>query len=181
MTPLPMRLVVMGVAGAGKSTVAERLAERFGVRYVDADTAHPPANVAKMAAGEALTDEDRWPWLARLVAELRADGPVIVTCSALKRRYRDVLRQATGTRFVFLDLDEPTAFARVAARPGHFMGAGMVAGQFAALERPTADETDVAVIDAAGSVDEVVAAVVAALGRLECGSPVERGELPGER
>src|SRR4051812_39135756 len=143
-----VRIVVMGVAGSGKSTVAERLAERVGADFLDADDFHPPSNVAKMAAGEALTDADRWPWLARLRGELRERDRVVLACSALRRSYRDVLRGAGDVRFVFLDVDRRTATDRVAHRADHFMGAGMVVGQFDALERPAADETDVATVGA---------------------------------
>ncbi len=151
-----IRIVVMGVAGSGKTTVAARLAERLGADFLDADDFHPPSNVAKMAAGEALTDEDRWPWLARLRGELRERDRVVLACSALRRSYRDVLRGADDVRFVFLDADPGTATGRAAHRGDHFMGAGMVAGQFDALERPAADETDVATLDATESVDELV-------------------------
>lgn len=156
-------VVVMGVAGSGKTTIASELACRAGARFHDADDLHPPANVAKMSAGLPLDDADRWPWLARIRRELRAGGDVVITCSALKRRYRDVLRQAAGVRFVFLDVDPATAEARAGSRAGHFMAAGMVASQFEALERPGADESDIAVIDATSETDSIIAAVEAAL------------------
>lgn len=155
--------MVMGVAGSGKTTVGVALAAALGARFVEGDDAHPPANVAKMAAGVGLTDDDRWPWLARLCEELAAGGDVVLTCSALKRQYRDVLRQAGAIRFVFLDVDEATAGARAQHRTGHFMGPGMVAGQFEALERPGPDETDIVRIDAVADVPALVAAVVAAV------------------
>lgn len=150
------RIVVMGVAGSGKTTIGERLASRFGTRFLDADTAHPASNVAKMSAGTALSDADRWPWLARLRRELADADEIVVTCSALKRRYRDLLRRAGSVRFVFLDLDRDAVLQRVAGRTDHFMGATMVDGQFADLERPTGDETDVASVLADGDVDRVV-------------------------
>lgn len=160
-----VRIVVMGVAGSGKTTVGEELAHRIGARFLDADSVHPAANVAKMSAGEPLTDDDRWPWLQRLAAELAGDERIVVACSALKRRYRDVLRTADGVRFVFLDVDRDTAHARAEHRVGHFMGAGMVASQFDALEPPADHEGDVAVVDADADADvaDTVDAAVAGL------------------
>lgn len=157
--PAPFRIVVMGVAGAGKTSLGQALARRGGASFVDADAAHPAANVAKMAAGEPLTDDDRWPWLAALRAELRRAEPVVVTCSALRRMYRDLLRGAGGVRFVFLSLPPEQARSRLASRRGHFMGAGMAESQFATLEEPEADETDVLVLDATMSPEELLDAV----------------------
>ncbi len=121
--------------------------------FVDADSLHPPANVAKMAAGHPLTDDDRWPWLARVRQELRGANDIVIACSALTRRYRDLLRHAGDVRFVFLALDAATARDRALQRTGHFMGADMVASQFSTLEPPEADETDIVAIDGAGHVD----------------------------
>jgi gluconokinase len=157
------RVVVMGVAGSGKSAVGGALAAALGAQFVDADSLHPDANVAKMSAGVPLTDDDRWPWLERVRDVIAAESAVVVACSALRRRYRDVLRGAAGVRFVLLDVDRATATERATHREGHFMGAGMVASQFEALERPAGDEADVLVLDASPPVDDVVAAVVAAL------------------
>lgn len=163
-----VRVIVMGVAGSGKSTVGEVLADRIGARFLDADSVHPAGNVAKMSAGEPLTDDDRWPWLRRLVDALAGDDRIVVACSALKRRYRDVLREPEGVRFVYLDVDRDTAQERARQRVGHFMGAGMVASQFDALEPPADDEDDVTVVDAAAgadiesTVDTVIAALSAA-------------------
>jgi carbohydrate kinase (thermoresistant glucokinase family) len=159
----PIRVCVMGVAGSGKTTVGTLLAARLGVSFVDADSMHSAANVAKMAAGEALVDGDRWPWLARLRQQLRAGDGAVVTCSALQRSYRDMLRHADGARFVFLDIDPGTARERADAREGHFMSAAMVAGQFDALERPDVDERDVLVVDATAPVDVLVERIVGAL------------------
>lgn len=168
----PWRLVITGVAGAGKTTIATAMAARLGLRFVEGDGLHPEANVAKMAGGHPLVDADRWPWLARIREELRR-GDVVVTCSALTRRYRDMLRSAGGVRFVHLTLDPATARARMSARAGHFMGPAMAASQFAALERPGPDETDVAVIDSTAPIQAVVDAAVSALGGLRPGpSPV---------
>lgn len=137
-----MRIVVMGVAGSGKTTVGVPLAERLATEFVDGDDAHPAANVAKMRAGIPLTDDDRRPWLLTLRDRLGSSS-VVVACSALKRDHRDVLREAGQVRFVFLDVDEATAAGRVAGRAGHFMKESMVRSQFDTLERPSADESDV--------------------------------------
>ncbi len=133
----------MGVSGAGKSTVGPLIAERLGLPFRDADAFHPPANVAKMARGEPLTDADRAPWLDAIGAYLAAHRGrgCVVTCSALKRAYRDRLREAAPeARFVFLDGDEALVAARQAARQGHFMPASLVASQFATLEPPAPEE-----------------------------------------
>ncbi len=114
-------IVVMGVAGSGKTTIRTELARRLGVRFVDADDLHPPANVEEMTAGFPLGDSDRWPWLVRTRRELLG-GDVVVTCSALTRRYRDLLRQADGVRFAHLDVDRSTAEDRAGARAGHSHG-----------------------------------------------------------
>ena len=167
-----LRVVVMGVAGSGKTTVGSALAERLGASFVDADSLHSPASVEKMAAGIGLTDDDRWPWLARLRATLRAEGSTVVTCSALKRTYRDMLRHAPGVRFVFLDVSAAVALERTETREGHFMRSGMLAGQFEALERPTADETDVLVADGSLPVQTLVDDLVARLGTAPSGLDV---------
>ncbi len=160
------RIVVMGVAGSGKTTVGRRVAERFDIAYIDADSVHPPANVAKMSAGIPLTDDDRRPWLERLRSELEVRDRIVVSCSALKRSYRDVLRAAGGVVFVHLTLTPGEVARRVASRVGHFMGVEMVESQFAALEPPTADESDVIDVDAAADLDEVIGRVMLALGRV---------------
>ena len=153
----------MGVSGSGKTTIGALLAERVGAAFLDADDAHPPANIAKMTNGIPLTDEDRRPWLERLRSELAASDAMVITCSALKRSYRDVLRAAGNVKFVHLDLSRDEATRRLAARPGHFMGPRMVESQFAAFEPPTSDEIDVTVIDAELPVDDVITAAVTAL------------------
>jgi len=159
---MEVRIVVMGVAGSGKTSLAIPLAESLGARFVEADDAHPAANIAKMRAGRPLDDDDRRPWLERLATEL-GTPPVVVTCSALKRTYRDVLRGAGGVCFVFLDLDETTALARLHDRPDHFMGPNMIASQFETLERPGDDESDVLRLDATAPVDANVGLVLAEL------------------
>src|SRR5258708_40290748 len=103
------RLVVMGVSGCGKSAVGEALAAAIGVEFVDGDSLHSPAAVAKIAAGHPLVDDDRWPWLARVRSALRRPNGVVVACSVLARRHRDSLRQADGVRFVFLAIDQDKA------------------------------------------------------------------------
>jgi gluconokinase len=164
---VPVPIVITGVAGSGKTTVGDLLAERLGVPYAEADSFHPPANVAKMARGEPLDDADREPWLAAIADRLAAAGHagVVVSCSALRRRYRDRLRLgAADAWFVHLDLDRAVAERRVATRKGHYFSAELVASQFAALEPLGADERGVTV-DATAPVDEIVASVLAGLPR----------------
>lgn len=148
----------MGVTGSGKTTVGVGLARRLRVPFGDADDFHSAANIAKMSAGIPLDDDDRLPWLRSIgawLAEHRAGGAV-VSCSALKRSYRDVLRESAPTaRFVHLHGDRETVRRRVAARPGHFMPESLVDSQFAALEPLAADEHGV-VLDLAAPVDELV-------------------------
>lgn len=153
----------MGVAGSGKSTIGAALAENLGRRFVEGDSLHSSENVAKMASGQPLEDADRWPWLAAIRNVLRGNEPVVVACSALRRRYRDLLRDAGPVVFVLLDLDEPTAAARAGTRRGHFMAGGMVASQFSALERPGDDEPDVVVIPAGHMPEDVLSAAATAI------------------
>ncbi|HEV2671709.1 MAG TPA: gluconokinase [Gemmatimonadales bacterium] len=140
------RYVVMGVAGSGKTTIGAKLAHALGVEFIDGDDLHPPQNVQRMAAGIPLTDEDREPWLlaiaARLRAAKRARRGLVVACSALKRRYRDLLRSqgAADTRFVHLAGERPLLAERLSIRRGHYMPAGLLDSQLAALEQPEPDE-----------------------------------------
>ena len=143
----PSRLiVVMGVAGCGKSSVGTALAEKLEKPFIDADDYHPPANVAKMSRGIPLTDQDRWPWLDNLGAALRAHadstGGVVAACSALRRSYRERLVTAAGEPilFVFLHGTQELIAQRMAARTGHFMPTGLLDSQFATLEAPGSDE-----------------------------------------
>ncbi len=131
-------LVVMGVSGCGKSSVAAAVAERLGLPLIEGDEFHSQNNRALMQRGVALTDADRADWLERLGAELkRRPGGAVLTCSALKAAYRDGLRSASpGLRFAWLDLDRQAAQARVGQRAAHFFPAGLVSTQFAALEPP---------------------------------------------
>lgn len=156
--------VVMGVSGSGKSTVGAALAQRLGVPFEDADDLHPRANIAKMTAGLPLDDEDRYPWLEAIGEWLagHADGGVM-SCSALKRAYRDQLRRhAPGVVFVHLEGSQLVITDRQASRPGHFMPASLLASQFATLEPLQADERGV-VIDVDQSVDAIVAEAVSQL------------------
>jgi gluconokinase/shikimate kinase len=146
-TPIakPVVLVFMGVSGCGKTTVAAILAGRLGWRFEEGDALHPQSNVKKMEAGHPLTDEDRAPWLekvARWVEErLDAGENGIITCSALKRSYRDVInRRGSGVVFVYLAGSRETIAARLAVRHGHFMPSRLLDSQFADLEEPTPDE-----------------------------------------
>ena len=157
-------LVIMGVTGCGKSTVAAALCERTGAALIEGDTFHPEENIRKMRAGIPLTDDDRQGWLERLGEELArtvATGvPAVLTCSALKRRYRGVLRSAVPRLgFVFLQLSPEAAAERVAHRPGHFMPASLVDSQFGDLESPVG-EADVLAISATDSPSGIVEEVV---------------------
>ncbi|AZC20174.1 MULTISPECIES: gluconokinase [Pseudomonas] len=137
-------LVIMGVAGCGKSSVSQALCQRSGATAIEGDTFHPAANIAKMSAGIPLDDDDRAGWLDSLCEELRralaAGQQPVLTCSALKRQYRERLRAATpGLGFVFLELSPEVAADRVAHRPGHFMPSTLIDSQFATLESPVGE------------------------------------------
>jgi gluconokinase len=156
-------LVVMGVAGCGKSTIAAALARRLGREFRDGDSFHSPDNVAKMARGEALTDQDRTPWLEAIAAWLAASPGRIVACSALRKSYRDRLRAAGPLLFLYLDIAPSTARRRVAARHGHFMPASLIDDQFATLERPTQDEPDVCSLDCEAPESVLIARALSAV------------------
>jgi carbohydrate kinase (thermoresistant glucokinase family) len=156
----------MGVAGVGKSTVARRLADDLGLEFAEGDDFHPQSNIDKMSAGHALNDEDRWPWLEELAewtAERRERGQsTVLTCSALRRVYRDVLRRPDpGTFFVHLHGSQELLRGRMQDR-NHFMSATLLPSQFETLEQLDQDEAGV-VVDIVASVDEVVAQVEARL------------------
>ena len=161
----PCALIVMGVSGSGKSTVASRLAERLGWTFEDGDRFHPASNVAKMSAGHPLNDEDRRPWLQAIADEIGrvcdAGGHVVIACSALKRAYRDILLGGrSDVRFVFLDGGKALIAERLAARKDHFMPPGLLDSQFKTLEPPQADERPITVsIDA--PVETIVNNIVA--------------------
>ncbi|MFJ6533136.1 gluconokinase [Microbacterium sp. NPDC091662] len=151
MTTARRPIVVMGVSGVGKTTVGRELARRMGVAFIDADDLHGPANIAKMAAGTPLDDDDRWPWLDRVGAALAADPAVVIACSALKRSYRDRLR-ASAPAAVFVHLDAPIerVAAQATARRDHFMPPALLASQLQTLEPLGADEQGLTVtVDAA--------------------------------
>lgn len=156
----PQAIVVMGVSGCGKSTVAQMLAHSLQWQMHEGDAYHAPESIAKMQSGIPLTDEDRSGWLDRLENLLRTDVPpegVVLTCSALKQKYRDHLRaarEAGQVRFVFLDLSYEDALQRVQSRPGHFFSPELVANQFATLERPDS-EPGVITIQATAPLDQI--------------------------
>ena len=147
-------IVLMGVAGSGKTTIGEKLAERLGWPYEDADKYHPKANVEKMSAGHPLTDEDRWPWLQAIADEIdrvcKQQGQLVIGCSALKRAYRDVLVHGRDdVRIVYLDGTRELIARRLKARKGHFMPPALLDSQFSTLQPPGPDEHPVTVsIDA---------------------------------
>lgn len=159
-----MILVLMGVCGCGKTTVGVALAESLGWPLLDADDFHPPANVAKMAAGKALDDADRWPWLDGIAERLRVvlarGGSAVLACSALRQAYRDRLAIAGDVRFVHLAGDYETIAARLASRQHRYMPASLLASQFQTLEIPT----DALAVDLRLSVEEQVGAICAAFG-----------------
>ncbi|HSN35048.1 MAG TPA: gluconokinase [Arthrobacter sp.] len=150
-------LVVMGVSGSGKSTVAGLLADRLGWDFAEGDDLHPASNVAKMQAGQPLTDEDRWPWLESIAGWIRAHTesgtPGVITCSALKKRYRDVLR-GDGVVFVFLNGSRDRISDRLASRHGHFMPPALLESQFEALEAPSGDENAITLSVSSAPSDE---------------------------
>lgn len=151
----------MGVTGGGKSTIGALLAKQLGARFLDGDDLHPAANIAKMSSGQPLNDADRAPWLDRIGQQIAAvDGAVIMACSALKRSYRDRIRQQAGCSVTFLLLQGSRAVieSRMALRAGHFMPTSLLDSQFATLEPFGAEEGFVTV-----DIDQSVAAVVAAL------------------
>jgi gluconokinase len=151
----------MGVAGCGKTTAGRVLADCLGVPYAEADSFHPAGNVSKMASGVALTDQDREPWLEAIAERIR-NGCVVVSCSALKRAYRDILRQADPrTWFLHLEVDRETAAARVAGRPAHFMPASLVDSQFEDLQ-PLHEEAGLTV-DSTLPPEQILRAAVNAL------------------
>jgi len=148
----------MGVSGSGKSTVGAAIAQRLRVAFADADDFHPAANIAKMSAGQALDDEDRWPWLESIGEWLEAHDATggVMSCSALKRRYRDQLRRhAHRIAVLHLDGSHEVIAARQASRPGHFMPASLLHSQFATLEPLAPDERGL-VIDVDQDIDAIV-------------------------
>jgi gluconokinase len=161
-------MIMMGVSGSGKSTIADKLAARIGWRSVDGDKFHPASNIAKMSAGHPLTDEDRRPWLQAIAAEIdrgcKAGENAVIACSALKRSYREILVHGRDdVRIIYLDGSKQLIGDRLARRKGHFMPPGLLDSQFEALQPPEADENPVTVsID--GAPDELVDHIIQQLG-----------------
>jgi gluconokinase len=162
-----MPIVVMGVAGSGKTTVGEGIARHYGVPFRDADEFHPAANIAKMSSGTPLNDDDRWPWLDAIGKAIHdaAPGRVVIACSALKRVYRDRIVKAAGrpVRFVYLDGKPETLRDRIGGRRGHFMPPSLLDSQLATLEKPAPDENAITV-SIEPPVDQVIAAALNAIG-----------------
>ncbi len=167
-------LIVMGVSGSGKTTIAVPLAQRLGWPFLEGDDLHPPANVAKMHAGHPLTDEDRWPWLdaiaAWIDAKLAAHEPGVVTCSALRRAYRvRLIGDRQDVRLVFLHADRALLAERLAHRTGHFMPPSLLDSQLATLEPPGPDENAISV-DLGPPPEVVIEEIIAELRRGDAGS-----------
>jgi gluconokinase len=162
-----LRLIVMGVSGCGKSTMASALAQRLNLQMVDGDDLHTAQSVAKMRSGVALSDDDRWPWLDRVgdyLAQADEHNGCVVACSALKRAYRDRIRQRAGeVCFLFLQGDFDLIQRRMARRVGHYMQPGLLDSQFRTLETPQADETDVITLPITDPIDDLVNQALAAL------------------
>lgn len=157
-------LIIMGVSGSGKTTIAEALAKRIDWPFKDGDSFHPASNVEKMRNGHPLTDEDRWPWLRAIAAEIDrtidAGEHVVITCSALKRAYRDILiGKRSGVRLIYLKGSRELIGERLRARRGHFMPPQLLDSQFATLQEPLEDE-NATVVDIAPAVDAIVDNIV---------------------
>jgi gluconokinase len=163
----PRHVVVMGISGSGKTTIATRLAEQLGWTFAEADDFHPETNITKMASGTPLTDEDRWPWLESMknwmTAQALSGRSTVVTCSALRRSYRDVLTKAQGSvLFVHLLGETDLILERMRTRSGHFMPQSLLPSQISTLEPLEADEQGVRITNT-GTPDEVTAEVIARL------------------
>jgi gluconokinase len=168
-TPATTSIVVMGVSGSGKTSAAQEITRQLGWEYIEGDDLHPAANVAKMAAGHPLDDEDRWPWLRRIaevIGEHEAAGTsIVLTCSALKRVYRDLLREGhPSVWFAHVDVDRDVLAERLRNRKGHYMPPSLLDSQLATLERLGEDEPG-AVIDGDGPLEETVAELLTDLRR----------------
>lgn len=171
--PRGPQVVVMGVSGSGKSTIGLLVAHALGVPFVDGDSLHPASNIAKMAAGTPLTDEDRWPWLQRVGAEIAAaeGSGIVVACSALKRAYRDVIRtEAPEAIFLLLDGSKSVLARRLQGRSDHFMPVSLLDSQLSTLQRLEPDEHGI-VVDIAAPVDQVVQEAVSGI-RVGCDGSV---------
>lgn len=167
----PHAIIVMGVSGCGKSSVGEKLAEALHLQFMEGDALHPAANVEKMSKGIPLTDDDRMPWLDRIGEEMKASleksEGIIVSCSALKRLYRDRLRAAAGGNllFVYLEGSRALLMKRMGERKGHFMPASLLDSQLATLEVPTS-EPGAVTVDIDGTVDGIAATALEGLATL---------------
>lgn len=146
---MSLRLVIMGVAGCGKSSVGAALSEQLDIPYRDGDDLHSTEAVEKMRAGIPLDDDDRWPWLDRIADTLRSEAPLIIGCSALRRVYRDRIRAGAGGEVTFVHLagDRDIIASRMASRAGHYMPLSLLDSQFATLEKPGPDEAIEVTID----------------------------------
>ena len=158
-------IIVMGVSGSGKSVVGEALAIKLNANFIDGDDLHPQRNIDKMAAGIALTDEDRLGWLESIAMlghkEIESGKTCVIACSALKQQYRDILRAENPTVcFVFLSGDYNLIAKRVEARENHFIHLNMLKSQFETLERPTAEEKDVATVSVNYGINQIVSEIV---------------------
>jgi len=162
-------VITFGVSGAGKTTIGKLLAQELGWQFVEADDFHPETSVEKMRSGHALTDDDRWPWLQRLRDEigrsLAAGENAVLACSALKRKYRDVLRVNSDVKFVFLRADYALIEKQLRQRHGHFMNPELLRSQFVDLEEPKPDE-DVVTIELGRTPQEIVEKIKANLGQI---------------
>ncbi|HTT06056.1 MAG TPA: gluconokinase [Steroidobacteraceae bacterium] len=161
-------VIVMGVSGSGKSTLGEALARALELPFIEGDSLHDAHNIAKMRSGHPLNDADRAGWLDTIASELQDEQRfplgLVLTCSALRRTYRDRLRGATrGLRFLFLRIDVSAAHERLQHRPHHFMPASLVPSQFATLEPPAPEETDIVTLDASAAPATVLARALQAL------------------
>ena len=160
-----MIVVVAGVSGSGKTTVGELVARRFGWAFTDGDQLHPAANIAKMASGNPLTDEDREPWLAAIGAymdeRIAAGESAVVACSALKRHYREqLLAGRSEVRIAFLETGKAETAARLASRHGHFFDPDLLESQFAVLEPPSPDEAGVLIVPVTDGPEATAEAVI---------------------
>ena len=174
-TAVPAAMIVMGVSGSGKSTVGALLALRLRWEFEDGDWFHPASNIEKMHNGVPLTDEDRWPWLRSIATWIdearRSGGHGVIACSALKRRYRDVLIGArTDVRLVYLKGDETLIARRIATRHEHFMPRGLLHSQFEALEEPGPDENPI-IVSIEPAPRDIVARVLSKLSSVEVAPP----------
>ncbi|BDH44237.1 gluconokinase [Salmonella enterica subsp. enterica serovar Choleraesuis] len=158
--------VLMGVSGSGKSAVASEVAHQLHAAFLDGDFLHPRCNIVKMASGEPLNDQDRVPWLKALndaaFAMQRTNKVSLIVCSALKKQYRDILREGNSNlSFVYLRGDFELIESRLKARKGHFFKTQMLVTQFETLEEPTSDERDVLIVDIDQPLDGVIASTLA--------------------